>query len=891
MGNATGKSEQQPENQISLQLPGGDVYKGTHHRFVPHGHGKLKFHNGDVYVGEFKNGVFEGTGKMFFHNGEFYKGEWHAGKPSGLGHYFYNDFSRYNGEFRNGLPDGKGRLYTFRKECFKGTFAAGQKSGKGERITQKGEIIDEEWQNGFLVSSFKNIQKSDVIVKLKNDHEQLVRDQEEAAQVDATQNQEQRIERMAETYLKHSSDEEKNKFIASNRNSQTVGEGFDNLSYINFTQSIGDFRRKINAPRVKKWTVGQVCELLDAFGFGHYKEVFKSNKMDGEAMLKMKEKDYADVGVLELKDKILMRDLVAKLKSYDRAERRKERRNGRRARQAFEETEAQAEQEEREYQMIRADSAANEPLTKEIMEAEMEHKRKNRKLNHFRETEVGLKQAKEIMEEAIGARSPNNNRTFEDSNADKGRKLNGKNHHFDRSQVIMEESENNQTERSSTVRGNGIKKRESKDQNDTDIACELRKAQTSVQRKPSTSEGDNSVKTEHGTAPNQSDYNQSVVKHFDEISNQMSQADSKFGNWAIQRASTNSEAAGAVTKKNNSSNNKQNQLSLFQRMKSDNTSKNRKDSYHERKSKSDNVLNERHDCEFMPRFSIDDHEAPAEILKPHSFTEPNDGLSPQKFIEMKNASFIALYAKEEEGKDNFSSDHSSSKSSESRGQDEFRSQGRKRRRKPINFDISEEIGPELKSFLVEPDDIRLNEKIGVGAQTSVWKGVYQHTDVAIKVFTNDKIPGGRKKFLEEAEILSSLRSTYIVLFMGLCVKFPQYYILTEYMEDGNLADNLYERPKARALVLNNWSVKLKIIESIAHGMNYLHQMNVFHCDLKPSNILVRSSAVRQPKSDQIMRFRPFAHKLKDKPPKIRSNRRCCLHCPGSAARGRLSQGE
>lgn len=872
MGNANGKSKPPPEHFSSFRMQNGDVYKGSHHRFVPHGDGKMKFQNGDVYEGQFKNGVLEGSGKMFYHNGEFYTGEWHAGKPEGIGHYFYNDYSRYNGEFRNGLPDGKGRLYTFRKECFKGTFSGGRKSGKGERITQKGEIIDEEWRNGFLVSSSKNILKSDVIVKLKNDHEQLVRDEEEATQGDATQNQEQRIERMAESYLKHSSDEDKNKFVISQQNSQIGGEGIDNLSMINFTQTIGDFRRKINAPRVKKWTVDQVCMLLDAYGFGHYKEVFKSNKMDGEAMLKMKERDYPDVGVVELKDRILMRDLVAKLKSYDRTERRRERRNGKRARQIFEEMEAQVADDEREIERIRADSQANEPLTKEIMEIEIEQKRKSNKLHHFRETEVGLRQAKEIMEEAIGSKASNNNRMFEELQQGKGRRHTGHLHHFDPSQVIIEESENNQTERSSTVRQNCLKRKESKDLND----IELCRAQTSV-RKQSNSECDNSVKTEIGTIPNQSEYNQSTLRHFDDLSNRVSQIDSKFGNGGHIRGSTNSEAIVVFNKQSFFTNLMQNKLSNFHRMQSDKIQKKSCQIHSERKSHSDSVISDRHNIEFMPRFSIDDADDAVELIKPHSFSEPNDGLSPQKFLEMKNASFIALYAKDEEGKDNFSSDDSSSKTSESPLQEEVRSQRKKRRRKPIYFDISEEIGPELKSFLVEPDDIRLIRKIGTGVHTSVWKGVYQHTDVAIKVFTNDRIPGGRKKFLEEAEILSSLRSTYIVLFMGLCVKFPQYYILTEYMEDGSLADNLYENTKARSLVLNNWSVKLKIIESIAHGMNYLHQMNVFHCDLKPSNILVSLLVIGQAQSDQIMRFWPFAHQLKDQPSKVQPNWRRCIH--------------
>jgi hypothetical protein len=273
---------------------------------------------------------------------------------------------------------------------------------------------------------------------------------------------------------------------------------------------------------------------------------------------------------------------------------------------------------------------------------------------------------------------------------------------------------------------------------------------------------------------------------------------------------------------------------------SDNTHFNRAGILIERNSQSDPVLHRYQRLEKKSELNEEADTGSTSLVKAHSFYDIRDVTSPEKFLEVKNASLLAVFAQEEEGKDNFSSENSSSKSSSSGSRPEGSPEPLARRRVTnMNFDISEEISPELKSFLVEPNDIQLQSEIGKGLNTTVWKGMYQHTDVAIKRFAINRIPGGRKKFLEEAEILSSLRSTYIVLFMGLCIRHPQYYILTEYMGDGSLAQNLYEKgAKFRKIILHNWTVKLKIIESIAHGMNYLHKMNVFHCDLKPSNILV-----------------------------------------------------
>ncbi len=149
------------------------------------------------------------------------------------------------------------------------------------------------------------------------------------------------------------------------------------------------------------------------------------------------------------------------------------------------------------------------------------------------------------------------------------------------------------------------------------------------------------------------------------------------------------------------------------------------------------------------------------------------------------------------------------------------------------MDYIEKIGPNLRNFILKKEDLELREKVGEGAYGEVYKGKYLQTDVAIKIFNRNKFKYNiRKKFIQEAEILCSLRSPFIVLFMGVCLNYKNYMLITEFMQ-GSLFDILHIRKMKLS-----FNTKLCIIESISHGMNHLHERNVLHCDLKSSNILV-----------------------------------------------------
>ena len=114
----------------------------------------------------------------------------------------------------------------------------------------------------------------------------------------------------------------------------------------------------------------------------------------------------------------------------------------------------------------------------------------------------------------------------------------------------------------------------------------------------------------------------------------------------------------------------------------------------------------------------------------------------------------------------------------------------------------------------------------------VYKGTYNATNVGVKILTAEKWNQeiGRQ-FVQEAEIMSRLRSNFVILFMGICINSGSYMLVTELL-DTSLYDLLHVQKKKLKFI-----TKFKYIKCIACGMQLLHQEKILHRDLKSSNIL------------------------------------------------------
>ncbi len=86
-------------------------------------------------------------------------------------------------------------------------------------------------------------------------------------------------------------------------------------------------------------------------------------------------------------------------------------------------------------------------------------------------------------------------------------------------------------------------------------------------------------------------------------------------------------------------------------------------------------------------------------------------------------------------------------------------------------------------------------------------------------------------------MLRVVSSPYLVSIMGLIKNPRDIGIVMEYFEYGSLKEF-----EAKYMQCNCWERKVKMVQDIALGMNYLHTLNppIIHRDLKLENVFVSS---------------------------------------------------
>jgi serine/threonine protein kinase len=144
----------------------------------------------------------------------------------------------------------------------------------------------------------------------------------------------------------------------------------------------------------------------------------------------------------------------------------------------------------------------------------------------------------------------------------------------------------------------------------------------------------------------------------------------------------------------------------------------------------------------------------------------------------------------------------------------------------------------MRKFEIKKEDIDLEnhfEMIGKGDFGKVYKTkLYSSTDVAVKIFDNNKIKNQMiKDSMEEAELLLSIRFPNIIMCMGWCMHSNLLMLVFEYMHQGSLFKVLHQDKKCLSSM-----TRLEILSKIARGMHHLHSREILHCDLKSSNVLL-----------------------------------------------------
>jgi tRNA A-37 threonylcarbamoyl transferase component Bud32 len=143
-------------------------------------------------------------------------------------------------------------------------------------------------------------------------------------------------------------------------------------------------------------------------------------------------------------------------------------------------------------------------------------------------------------------------------------------------------------------------------------------------------------------------------------------------------------------------------------------------------------------------------------------------------------------------------------------------------------------GRQLGRYIIE-------EQIGGGGMADIFKARDPRLDrlVAIKILraTLSKDEEFQTRFLREAQAIATLRHPHIVQVYDFDIQSGHYYmIIMEFIQGRNLQEYLSELQTAGQRM--PWEEVVRIAAAVAEALDYAHERNMIHRDVKPSNILL-----------------------------------------------------
>jgi hypothetical protein len=126
-------------------------------------------------------------------------------------------------------------------------------------------------------------------------------------------------------------------------------------------------------------------------------------------------------------------------------------------------------------------------------------------------------------------------------------------------------------------------------------------------------------------------------------------------------------------------------------------------------------------------------------------------------------------------------------------------------------------------FYIPSEAIKLEHEVGEGLSGKIYSGHWRYEKVAVK-----------QSDLQEALMMASLHSNYIVTLKGVCHSPMSYTLVMEYMCGGSLTQVL------RGPEMLPWSERHNIASDVAKGLAFLHNRApmIIHRDIKSHNILL-----------------------------------------------------
>ncbi|KAK1274747.1 Serine/threonine-protein kinase CTR1 [Acorus gramineus] len=142
----------------------------------------------------------------------------------------------------------------------------------------------------------------------------------------------------------------------------------------------------------------------------------------------------------------------------------------------------------------------------------------------------------------------------------------------------------------------------------------------------------------------------------------------------------------------------------------------------------------------------------------------------------------------------------------------------------------------FQEWNIDFSEITVGTRVGIGFFGEVFRGTWNGTDVAIKIFLEQDLTAeNMEDFCNEISILSRLRHPNVILFLGACMKPPHLSMITEYMEMGSLYYLIHISGQKKKI---SWRRRLKMLRDICRGLMCIHRMKIVHRDLKSANCLV-----------------------------------------------------
>ena len=161
-------------------------------------------------------------------------------------------------------------------------------------------------------------------------------------------------------------------------------------------------------------------------------------------------------------------------------------------------------------------------------------------------------------------------------------------------------------------------------------------------------------------------------------------------------------------------------------------------------------------------------------------------------------------------------------------------------RNPCAFTPTDVSGEPADEWEIDRSGIRLVRKLMSGEYTEVWEGTWNDNRPAAVKTLKPKQNMTVDEFFQPTNLMKELRHPKLVQLYGVCSKKEPVFIITEFMEYGNLLEYLHHGGKSLKLSLNQL---MNMASQVAEGMVYLEKKNIVHRDLQASNVLVGAGPI------------------------------------------------